>query len=125
MTKARFCAAIALLASLSTQAQVAVEVLFDQDQFLRGEAIKAAVRITNLSGRDLHFGADEDWLTFSVQSREGNLVTRLGDVPVKGEFVLESARRGTKRVNLEPYFTITKAGGYNVIATVRIKDWDQ
>ena len=61
-------------AAVSLRAQVSVEVVFeqDQDQFLRGEAIKAGVRITNLSGRTLHFGEDDDWLTFTVQSREGS-----------------------------------------------------
>jgi hypothetical protein len=31
----------------------------------------------------------------------------------------------TKRVDLTPYFNLTKAGRYTVIATVRIKQWDK
>jgi hypothetical protein len=96
-----------------------------QDQFLRGEAIKAGVRITNLSGRTLHFGADDDWLTFTVQSREGGVVARLTDVPVRGEFDVESASRATRKVDLRPYFNLNQTGGYAVVANVRIKAWDQ
>src|ERR1041385_79626 len=125
MTKAGLWLISLAFAPVCLRAQVSVDVVFDEDQFLRGEAIKAAVRITNLSGRDLHLGGEEDWLTFTVESREGAVVSRLADVPVKGEFVLESARRATKRVNLEPYFNFGRTGRYAVVANVRIKDWDQ
>src|SRR5256885_2157146 len=82
----------------------------DQNQFLRGEAIKTAVRITNLSGRDLHLGREDDWLSFRVESRDGKAIGASADVPVKGEFVLESGKRATKRVNLEPYFNLEQPG---------------
>ena len=45
---------LAVLAPAS--AQVTVEVSLDQDQFLPGEAIIAAVRITNRSGQTLRLG---------------------------------------------------------------------
>jgi hypothetical protein len=128
MTKTGLCTVwVLLLAALRLPAQVTVEVVFDegQDQFLRGEAIKAGVRITNLSGRTLHFGADDDWLTFTVQSREGGVVARLTDVPVRGEFDVESASRATRKVDLRPYFNLNQTGGYAVVANVRIKAWDQ
>ena len=51
-------------------AQVTVEVTQDQDQFLPGEALTTAVRITNRSGQSLRLGEDNDWLVFSVQGRE-------------------------------------------------------
>jgi hypothetical protein len=128
MSKTGLCTVwVLLLAALRLPAQVTVEVVFDegQDQFLRGEAIKAGVRITNLSGRTLHFGADDDWLTFTVQSREGGVVARLTDVPVRGEFDVESASRATRKVDLRPYFNLNQTGGYAVVANVRIKAWDQ
>jgi len=114
-------------AAVSLRAQVSVEVVFeqDQDQFLRGEAIKAGVRITNLSGRTLHFGEDDDWLTFTVQSREGSVVARVSDVPVRGGFNVESASRATRKVNIQPYFNLNQTGGYAVVANVRIKEWNQ
>lgn len=103
--------------------QVTVEVTQDQEQFLPGEALKAAVRITNLSGQALHLGAQPDWLTFSVESREGTVVPKLGEVPVQGAFVLESSKVAIKRVDLGPYFTTILPGRYQIVATVRIQDW--
>jgi hypothetical protein len=111
-------------AALQAPAQVAVEVLLDQDQFLPGEAIMASVRISNRSGQPVKFGEAADWLTFSVESREGLVVPKNADAPVDdGEFVLDSPKRATKRVDIAPYFTISQAGRYSVVATVKVKEW--
>ena len=61
--------AVAML-QLAT-AQVRVEVTLDQGQFLPGETLVAAVRITNRSGQTLRLGGQPDWLTFSVESHDG------------------------------------------------------
>jgi hypothetical protein len=103
--------------------QVTVEVVFEQDQFLPGEAIPAAVRITNRSGQKLRLGAQPDWLTFALESRDNFIVNKSGEVPVLGVFELDSSQRGTKRVDLSPYFNVTRPGRYAVVATVRIKEW--
>jgi hypothetical protein len=125
MTKIGLCSVAFLFTSVSVWAQVSVEVVFDQDQFLRGEAIKAGVKITNLSGRKLHFGADDEWLTFTVESRDGAVVSRIADVPVRGEFEVETASRATRKLNLQPYFNLNQTGRYAVTASVRIREWDQ
>src|SRR5207249_11768589 len=70
-----------------------------QDQFLPGETLPAAVRISNRSGQTLRLGAEEDWLTFSVEARESAVVAKIGEVPVRGEFVVESSQRATKHVD--------------------------
>jgi hypothetical protein len=106
-------------------AQVTVEVTQEQDQFLPGEALATAVRITNRSGQNLRLGEQEDWLTFSVQAKEGEVLPKTGEVPVVGAFVLESSKVATKRVDLAPCFTLTHSGRYSVTATVRIKAWNQ
>jgi hypothetical protein len=103
--------------------QVSVEVLLDQQQFLPGETIPASVRIVNRSGQTLKLGATEDWLTFSMEEREGTVVPKLGEVPVLGEFELGSGQRGTKHVNLEPYFGLGKSGRYGIRASVQIPGW--
>jgi hypothetical protein len=105
--------------------QVTVTVALDQDEFLPGEAVPAAVRITNRSGQTLHLGKDEDWLAFSVESRDGYVVLKTGEVPVAGEFTLESSMRAIKRVDLAPCFNLVKPGRYSVIATLTLKDWDR
>jgi len=109
----------------SQVAGVSVEVVFDQAQFLSGEELKVAVRITNLSGQALTLGKDKDWLTFFVDGKDGYIVSKLGEVPVEGEYVLQSRLVGTKRVNLAPYFDVTKAGRYSVTAILKLPQWDR
>ena len=114
-----------LAASLaSAGAQVTVEVMQKQDQFLPGESLPTAVRITNRSGQTLRLGAEEDWLTFAIEPRAGGVVPKTGEAPVAGEFTLGSSKMATKRVDLAPYFSITEPGRYSIIATLRIKNWD-
>jgi hypothetical protein len=115
-----------LAASLSSAAaQVTVEVMQKQDQFLPGESMPAAVRITNRSGQTLRLGAEEDWLTFAIEPRGGGVVPRTGEAPVAGEFTLGSSKMATKRVDLAPYFSLTDPGRYSIVATVKIKGWDR
>src|SRR5476651_1849595 len=113
---------LAWLASFSAPAQVAVEVTMEQDQFLPSEKLPVAVRITNRSGQPLHLGADADWLTFSVESADGFVVVKNAEVPVTGEFDLNSSQVATKPVDLQPYFGLAHPGRYRVTATVRIKE---
>jgi len=116
---------LALLAGLISPVcgQVAVEVVTDQEQFLPGEALNMAVKVSNRSGQKLSFGTEPDWLTFAIESRDGLVVPKLGEAPVAGSFDLESAERATKHVDIAPYFQISQPGRYTVTATVRIKEW--
>ena len=103
-------------------AQVTVEVLTDQDEFLPGEAIPVVTRITNRSGQTLTFGRDQGWLKFSIQGHEG-YVAMNGEAPVTGEFTLQSSERANVRVNIAPYFQLTKTGHYLVTAAVTVPEW--
>lgn len=104
---------------------VSVEVSLEQNQFLPGEDNYVAVRISNASGRDLQLGADDQWLTFTIQSDRGTIVARSGTVPVAGMFTLHSAQVGTRRVNITPYFNFDGPGRYRVTATVNLPQWKQ
>lgn len=114
---------LALLAFFRASAQVTVEAVLDQEQFLPGEAVPVAVKITNRSGQPLHLGADPAWLTFTLESADGFVVVKKFEVPVLGEFDLESSQMATKRVDIAPYFTMNKPGRYKLTATLRIKQW--
>jgi hypothetical protein len=114
---------LVLAALLPASAQVTVEVALEQEQFLVGEAIPVAVRITNLSGQTLRFGNRPDWLTFSVESRDGFIVVKNSEVPVSGEFTVESSKVATRRVDLGPHFALTRFGRYNVQAIVQVEQW--
>src|SRR5438093_12841455 len=100
-------------------AQLLTEVTLEQDQFLPGESLQAAVRITNRSGQTLHFGEEADWLNFSIESRERAVVAKTGEVPVAGKFDLGSSQKAIKRVDLAPYFALGQPGRYAISATVK------
>ena len=114
---------LAVLGVFRAAAQVDVEISLDQDLFLPSEALPVAVKVTNRSGQQLHLGADADWLTFNVEAADGFVVLKNAEVPVTGEFDLETSQLAIKRVDLEPYFSLTKPGRYRVIATLHIKNW--
>jgi hypothetical protein len=61
---------------LAASAQVSVEVSLPQHNFLPGESLVAAVRITNRSGQKLKLGAEQDWLRFDVEARDGSVVAK-------------------------------------------------
>ncbi len=97
---------LALLAATLSPAvaQVGVELVQEQDQFLPSESMPVAVRITNRSGQTLRLGQTDDWLIFSVETADNQVVPKTGEMPVAGEFVLESSRVVTLRVDLAPCF---------------------
>ena len=113
------------LALVPAMAQVSVEVLQEQTHFLPGEDINLAVRVINSSGQTLRFGDDPGWLTFTIESSEGVVVSQTGDVPVTGGFDLESSKMATKRANLAPFYSFPGPGRYLVRAIVKIKAWDR
>ena len=104
-------------------AQLTVELSQTQEQFLPGETMRLAVRITNLSGQTLQLGAEPDWLTFTIETQQGSAVPQISTVPVVGAFSLESSEIGTKRVDIAPYFALANPGTYRVTATVKVKEW--
>src|SRR6266496_341741 len=106
-------------------AQVQVELTLEQDQFLAGESVLVGVRITNFSGQTLHLGEDSDWLHFTMEGRDNEFVPTSGNVPVRGEFAVESSSVATRRVDLAPCFALSKPGRYSVAATVKLKQWDK
>src|SRR5947207_9861477 len=115
------CFALAPLVS----AQVSVELALDQDQFLPGESIEVGVRITNFSGQTLHVGKDNDWLQFTIEGQENYIVPPTGEVPAQGEFEVESSSVATRRLNVAPFFALTRPGRYLMTATVKLKQWDK
>ena len=121
--KKLFISVLMLLAFFCAPAQVSLELALDQDEFLPNEAIRLTIKITNTSGQQLHLGADQAWLTFSVESADGIIIEKKGEVPVVEEFDLESSQMATKHVDLQPYFQLGRPGRYKVTATMHIKEW--
>lgn len=105
-------------------AQVSVDVLLEEHQFLASESIPIAVRVNNHSGQTLRFG-EEAWVSYAVESRDGFIVAKNSEVPMAHNFSVESASMATQRGDLAQAFTILRPGGYTVTATVHVKDWDK
>jgi hypothetical protein len=122
MKKAAILLGVLLAVVLPGAAQVSVEVTLDQEQFLPGEPLIAAVRVSNRSGQTLHLGEDDKWLSISIEQKNGPVVQKLADLPVRGPFTVESSKRATKRVDLAPCFALTEPGRYEITATVQIKE---
>lgn len=108
----------------AARAQVDVQVVMDQTEFLSAEAVHVSVRVINHSGQTLHFGP-EDWLSFMVEAQDGLIVVKSGDPPTGHNFDVESSSVATQHADVAPYFTITRTGHYTVVATVKLKDWDR
>src|SRR5262245_14672691 len=125
MQRRGLCLSLMLAMTVPVCAQVTAEVLLEQEQFLPGESVSVAVRITNRSGQTLHLGNEVDWLTFEIETREGTVVAKTGEVPVVGKFDLESSQKATKRVDIGPYFALGRAGRYVITAVIKLKNWDQ
>lgn len=115
---------LSLGAALISTAQVTVEVVVEQAQFLRDEPVPVKVRVTNRSGRTLHLGQDNEWLAFAIESLDGAVASKLAEPQVSGSFALESAQVATRLVDLMPCFDLSQPGRYTVAATVKIKEWN-
>ena len=124
MKSYRLGCAILLLTGATALAQVQVDLEFDQQQYLPGERLIAAVRVTNFTGQQLNLGEGEAWLSFNIE-RRGTVIQKLKNMPVAGEFTLESSEVGTKRVDLAPYFDLTQPGNYRVVAVVQVPELNE
>lgn len=105
-------------------AQVSVELVLDQEQFLLDESLPVRVRVANRSGQTLRLGEEKDWLTFTIESRDGYVVAPLREMTLEGEQAVESSLVASRRVDLMPYYDLSKPGRYKIRAAVKIKQWD-
>jgi hypothetical protein len=128
MRKIVLLAALAVLVVLPVRAQVSgvsAQLSLDEQQYIPGEDIQLKVSIMNRSGQPITFGTDNDWLTVTILD-DGNVsAPKTGDMPVQGEFSLQSGELGVKTVNPAPYFNLDKMGHYRILATVKIPQWNQ
>jgi len=120
------CLLAALLLAAPALGQVRLELGIDQEQYLPGEPIAVAVRITNLSGQPLHLGEQPDWLTFFVERKENNFILpKSAEAPVAGGFTVESSLAATRYINIAPYFNLSQPGRYHLTANVKIPQWEK
>jgi hypothetical protein len=114
-----------LLLAPGLWAQVKVELVMDQEQFLPREPLMVGVRIMNLSGQILQLGREDDWLQFIVEAGGGSLVLKERELTLRGEFKVESSQVATRFVDLAPYYPLTATGRYRVTAIIKIAQWGE
>jgi len=117
-----FLSALALIAVLASSAgaQVTAEIVFDQEQFLRSESLPMRLRISNFSGQTLKLGHEPEWLRFTVESREGKMLAKTGEIPLPKPFTIDSTKTVSLRTDLMPYFNLSEPGRYSVKAKIKI-----
>lgn len=120
------CVLVAMLAWVpGMTAQVSVELLLDQEQFLPQESLPMGVRIVNQSGKTLSFGTNTEWLRFSVEYSGGGNIGQYAPLNQSDPFTLPTAKRATRVVDLAASYELTKPGRYKVTVTADIPGWDQ
>jgi hypothetical protein len=120
-------AVLAIIAS-PVRAQVSgvtAELQLGQNQYLPAEDLQLKVRITNRSGQPLTLGQDNSWITFDISSDNNIVVPKTGEVPVKGEFALQSGQTGIRPLNPAPYYDFRRPGHYRIGATVKLEQWGE
>ena len=119
-------AALLVLCASSARAQfngVSATLKLDQDEYLPGEDVQLKVRVVNRSGEEIKLGSDNRWLAVSISQENNVPCPLLGEMPVQGEFTLESGEAGTRTVNPTPYYDFRQMGRYRVTATVHLTQW--
>jgi len=114
----RLLAGMILLLAGRLPAQVSVEVALDQDQFLPGETMEIAVKIANRSGQVIEFGRASTWLTVRIEGDGMYMEEAAAELPDGPTFKLDSPQQATKRLNITPFFHLTKPGRYQLSVRV-------
>jgi hypothetical protein len=110
----------ALLLAGAAFAQVSVDLVLDQEQFLRSESLPIRLKISNFSGQTLRLGTDPDWLSFTVEAQEGKPLAKTSDIPSPKPFAIESAKTASLRTDLMPHFDLTEPGHYTIRARIKV-----
>jgi hypothetical protein len=106
----------------STLAQVDVEIIMPQDQFLPNENIPVRVRIINHAAETLSFDTT-DWLSYAVEARNGEIMEKAPRVVAPHGFEIKAGEMATTRAEVSPHFQLAKTGRYSISTTVTIKEW--
>jgi hypothetical protein len=114
---------LGLTGLVHAQTGVKVDLNLDQDQFLPDEDVWVTLRVSNRSGQTLELGKEADWVTFTIQRDNNTIAVRLGDMPVAGEFSVNSGQYAARRFNVTPWFNFRQPGRYRVTATTKVPQW--
>lgn len=102
------------------RAQVNVEVVLEQEQYLRSESLPVRIRISNDSGRALRLGEAPEWLAITITEESGKQVLKTGEVPLAKPFTIEPAKTVSLRTDLMPYFDLGNVGHYTLNLKMKV-----
>lgn len=113
--------AAGLLTTTAAVAQVVVNLRIERAQYVIGEAVPAALTITNHAGRDLVFqeGGRLNWLEFVIKDERGNPVTAIAK-PAFGSVRIPAGQSMARSVDLARLFRLSQLGTYSAYAVVRL-----
>lgn len=115
----KFFSLLVLFACAAARAQVNVELVLDEQQFLRGEPVLLRLKISNFSGQAVRLGEDPEWAAFTVTGEDGRALRAAAAMPPVKPFTIESAKTVALRVDLAPYFDLQSAGRFAAVARVQ------
>lgn len=112
-------AAMLLLGTGATRAQLAASLQIPKKQNVTGEPVIAVVTITNHSGRELVFQSDGrfQWLDFNVRKSNGNPVNPKARV-LFGPMKIAAGQTLAREVDLTQHFQLAEPGNFTVSATI-------
>ena len=118
--------ALLTFAAVPSRAQVngiTAELELAQNQYLPDEDLQLKVKITNRSGQPVTFGQVSNWITFHIVGERNYIASQISEMPITGEFTIDSGQTGWWKVNPTPYFDFRRVGHYRINATLRIPEW--
>lgn len=124
MFKTPLIAGACLTAFLSAHAQVKVELLLDQKQYLLKESLPVGVRVVNHSGRTLTFSGT-NWLSFTVEDHDNFVVKQLQDSPPPQKMSVETSYMATQWIDVGRTFDFSENTSYRLRARVHIDEWNE
>lgn len=120
-TRVLLAAALALATGPAALAQLQVEIIEPQANYLLFEPILLKIKIANGTGRVLELKdvGDKGWLRFLV-TRGGAMMVKAAQNFSQPGMVLEPGDVARFTFNLTPHYSLRDPGGYTVQAVVRV-----
>jgi hypothetical protein len=115
---------LGLLMAAPAMAQVKVELLLDQQQYLLKETLMVGVRVINHSGQTLNLAGD-GWLSLIVEDREKFAVKRIADTTAPQPISIETTFMATQWIDIGRAFEFRENSRYSLRARVRIEQWSE
>lgn len=108
----------------SGMAQVKLELLLDQRQYLLKEPLELGIRLVNQSGQTLTIPGT-NWLSLTVEDRDKFVVKTLAEMPAPQPVTIESTFMATQWIDIGDAFDFRENMSYQLNARVRIEQWGE